>query len=72
MEIKGPLDLQEKVVKAIMVGALAGTNLLPLSRESFEEAIRESLPSRAAENLKAFAYEFEKTYHHPLQGGSPS
>ncbi len=45
----------------IMVGALAGTKLLPLSRTSFEEAIRESLPSRAAENLKAFAHGFEKT-----------
>ncbi len=45
----------------IMVGALAGTNLLPLSRANFEESIRESFPSRFGENLKAFAHGFERT-----------
>jgi indolepyruvate ferredoxin oxidoreductase beta subunit len=46
----------------IMVGALAGTNLLPLNRKKFEEAIKESFPStRVADNLKAFARGLEMT-----------
>jgi indolepyruvate ferredoxin oxidoreductase, beta subunit len=40
----------------IMVGALAGTGLLPLSKKSFEEMIHESFPGVHLEvNLKAFA-----------------
>lgn len=40
----------------IMVGALAGTRLLPLAKEIYEEAIRESFPGAHLEvNLKAFA-----------------
>jgi len=39
----------------IMVGALAGTNLLPLARKTFEEAIKESFPgAHLSDNLKAF------------------
>lgn len=46
----------------IMVGALAGTNLLPLNRKKFEEAIKESFPStHVADNLKAFARGLEMT-----------
>ena len=40
----------------IMVGALAGTGLLPLGRRSFEDVIQESFPGAHLEvNLKAFA-----------------
>jgi indolepyruvate ferredoxin oxidoreductase beta subunit len=46
----------------IMVGALAGTNLLPLNRKKFEETIKESFPStHVADNLKAFARGLEMT-----------
>ncbi len=40
----------------IMVGALAGTKLLPLARKIFEEAIQESFPgAHLSDNLKAFS-----------------
>jgi len=40
----------------IMVGALAGTGLLPLGRKAFEEMIQESFPGAHLEvNLKAFS-----------------
>jgi Pyruvate/2-oxoacid:ferredoxin oxidoreductase gamma subunit len=39
-----------------MVGALAGTHLIPLERKAFEEIIRESFPgAHLADNLQAFA-----------------
>ena len=39
----------------IMIGALAGTGTLPLTREDFQEVIGENLPAKALEaNLKAF------------------
>ena len=39
----------------IMIGALAGTGSLPLSRDDFQEVIGESLPAKALEaNMKAF------------------
>jgi len=46
----------------IMVGALAGTNLMPLSPKSYEEIIQESFPpSHLANNLMAFARGLEQT-----------
>jgi indolepyruvate ferredoxin oxidoreductase beta subunit len=46
----------------IMVGALAGTDLIPLARKIYEEAIRESFPGKYLEdNLKAFARGLQKT-----------
>lgn len=46
----------------IMVGALVGTNLLPLNRKKFEETIKESFPStHIADNLKAFERGLEMT-----------
>ena len=39
----------------IMIGALAGTGLLPVDRQDFQEVIRESLPAGTLDtNLKAF------------------
>jgi Pyruvate/2-oxoacid:ferredoxin oxidoreductase gamma subunit len=39
-----------------MVGALAGTRLLPAAKEGSEEAIQESVPGvRLKDNLKAFS-----------------
>jgi indolepyruvate ferredoxin oxidoreductase beta subunit len=39
----------------IMIGALAGTGTLPMTREDFQEVIGENLPAKALEaNLKAF------------------
>jgi len=39
----------------IMIGALSGTELLPVDRQDFQEVIRESLPAGTLEsNLKAF------------------
>jgi Pyruvate/2-oxoacid:ferredoxin oxidoreductase gamma subunit len=39
-----------------MVGALAGTNLIPLARKIFEEVIRESFSgANLSDNLKAFS-----------------
>lgn len=46
----------------IMVGALAGTRLIPLTRKSFEVAIEESFPAaQVAINLKAFKRGMEMT-----------
>lgn len=46
----------------IMVGALAGTQLIPLERKAFEEIIRESFPAaQVADNLKAFKRGMEMT-----------
>jgi indolepyruvate ferredoxin oxidoreductase beta subunit len=40
----------------IMVGALAGTHLLPLAQKTYEEVIQESFPGvHLADNLKAFS-----------------
>jgi Pyruvate/2-oxoacid:ferredoxin oxidoreductase gamma subunit len=45
-----------------MVGALAGTQLIPLERKAFEEIIRESFPAaQVADNLKAFKRGMEMT-----------
>lgn len=39
----------------IMIGALAGTRLLPVDRQNFQEVIRENLPAGTLDtNLKAF------------------
>jgi indolepyruvate ferredoxin oxidoreductase beta subunit len=39
----------------IMIGALAGTGLLPIDRQDFQEVIRENLPAGTVDNnLKAF------------------
>jgi indolepyruvate ferredoxin oxidoreductase beta subunit len=39
----------------IMIGALAGTGLLPIDRQAFQEVIRENLPAGTLDtNLKAF------------------
>ena len=39
----------------IMIGALAGTGLLPIDREDFQEVIKENLPAGTIDtNLKAF------------------
>jgi indolepyruvate ferredoxin oxidoreductase, beta subunit len=39
----------------IMIGALAGTGLLPIDRSDFQEVIKENLPAKALEaNLQAF------------------
>lgn len=46
----------------IMVGALGGTNLLPIGRKTFEDAIQESFPGvHLSDNLEAFSKGFEKT-----------
>jgi indolepyruvate ferredoxin oxidoreductase beta subunit len=46
----------------IMVGALAGTNLIPLDAKTFAEVIEESLPAaHLPDNLKAFEIGREKT-----------
>ncbi|MBI5968529.1 MAG: indolepyruvate oxidoreductase subunit beta [Deltaproteobacteria bacterium] len=46
----------------IMVGALVGTDLLPLSQRAFEEIIKESSPgAQLSDNLKAFRRGLEKT-----------
>ena len=46
----------------IMVGALAGTNLIPLDAKTFTEVIEESLPAaHLPDNLKAFEIGREKT-----------
>jgi len=46
----------------IMVGALVGTNLLPLSQRALEEIIKESFPvAQLSDNLKAFERGLEKT-----------
>jgi len=46
----------------IMVGALAGTNLIPLDPKTFAEVIQESLPAaHLPVNLKAFEIGREKT-----------
>lgn len=45
----------------IMLGALAATGLLPLTKQSFEEIIRESFaPVQAESNLQAFRQGIEK------------
>jgi len=45
----------------IMLGALAATGLLPLSRQSFEQIIRENFPPPQAEsNLQAFLQGMER------------
>jgi indolepyruvate ferredoxin oxidoreductase beta subunit len=46
----------------IMVGALAGTRLLPIARKIFQEAIRENFPEKTqAANIKAFDQGLEMT-----------
>jgi indolepyruvate ferredoxin oxidoreductase, beta subunit len=46
----------------IMVGALAGTHLIPVAKKAFEEAIRENFPEKIyADNLKAFHRGMEMT-----------
>ncbi len=46
----------------IMVGALAGTHLIPGRKKTFEEAIRENFPEKThADNLKAFHRGVEMT-----------
>jgi indolepyruvate ferredoxin oxidoreductase beta subunit len=46
----------------IMVGALAGTRLIPIGRKAFEEAIRNNFPQKTHEaNLKAFHQGMEMT-----------
>jgi len=46
----------------IMVGALAGTRLIPIGKKVFEEAIREYFPEKTHEtNLKAFRQGMEMT-----------
>jgi indolepyruvate ferredoxin oxidoreductase beta subunit len=46
----------------IMVGALVGTNLIPLARKPFEEVIKESFSgANLSDNLKAFERGLEKT-----------
>ncbi len=46
----------------IMVGALAGTRLIPIGRKNFQEAIRENFPEKThAANLKAFDQGMEMT-----------
>jgi indolepyruvate ferredoxin oxidoreductase beta subunit len=46
----------------IMVGALAGTRLIPVGKKTFEETIRENFPEKTQEaNLKAFDQGMEMT-----------
>ena len=46
----------------VMVGALAGTHLIPATKKTFEEAIRENFPEKThADNLKAFHQGMEMT-----------
>jgi indolepyruvate ferredoxin oxidoreductase beta subunit len=45
----------ERSSNVVMIGVLAGTGILPLSRESWEQALKKILPSRLIEaNLRAF------------------
>jgi indolepyruvate ferredoxin oxidoreductase beta subunit len=49
----------------VMVGALAGTHLIPVTKKTFEEAIRENFPGKThADNLKAFHQGMEMTKGH--------
>jgi indolepyruvate ferredoxin oxidoreductase beta subunit len=53
---------QPILTNIIMVGALAGTDLIPLARKSFEGAIQETFPgTHLADNLKAFKRGLELT-----------
>jgi indolepyruvate ferredoxin oxidoreductase beta subunit len=46
----------ERSSNVIMIGVLAGTGILPVSKTSFEQALRQILPERLLEpNLRAFA-----------------
>jgi indolepyruvate ferredoxin oxidoreductase beta subunit len=50
----------ERTANIVMVGVLAGTGQLPISRENWDEAIRKTVPARALElNQTAFALGFE-------------
>jgi indolepyruvate ferredoxin oxidoreductase beta subunit len=45
----------ERSSNVVMIGVLAGTRILPVSRKSFEQALRQILPERLFEpNLRAF------------------
>lgn len=45
----------ERSSNVVMIGVLAGTGLLPISRTSWEQALRNTLPERLIEaNLRAF------------------
>ena len=45
----------ERSANVVMIGVLAGTGALPVSRESFEQALRKILPARLLDqNLRAF------------------
>lgn len=52
-----------RVLNVVMVGLLAGLELLPIGKETFMKAIVETVPSAAKEiNIKAFELGFEETY----------
>jgi indolepyruvate ferredoxin oxidoreductase beta subunit len=45
----------ERSSNVVMIGVLAGTGILPLSKKSFEQALRQVLPEKLIEsNLRAF------------------
>jgi indolepyruvate ferredoxin oxidoreductase beta subunit len=52
-----------RVLNVVMVGLLAGLELLPIRKETFIKAIVETVPSSAKElNVKAFELGFEETF----------
>jgi indolepyruvate ferredoxin oxidoreductase beta subunit len=52
-----------RVLNMVMVGALAGLELLPIKKETFIRAIVETVPSSVKEmNVKAFELGFEETF----------
>jgi indolepyruvate ferredoxin oxidoreductase beta subunit len=53
-----------RVLNVVMVGALAGLELLPIKKETFVKAIVETVPSSAKEiNVNAFELGFRETFH---------
>jgi indolepyruvate ferredoxin oxidoreductase beta subunit len=59
----------ERSSNVVMIGLLAGTGILPLSKKSFEQALRQVLPERLIEsNLRAF----EAGYGFGLKAGRHS
>jgi indolepyruvate ferredoxin oxidoreductase beta subunit len=54
------------VISAVMLGALAGSGVLPFSRQSFEDAIRHGALA-VKTNLAAFAAAFDEAAREPAQ-----
>lgn len=53
-----------RALNVVMVGSLAGVELLPIKKEQFLEAVTEIVPKRTVEiNIKAFELGFEEARH---------